>query len=263
MLSVATRRRDRTVSNSDRETKTAVNTFDTRPKNNVGREAPNGPGPELEQESRRDQRRDVRVDNRQQHAVETGGHRRADALCGAHLLLDALEDQDVGVDADADGQDQTRNARQRQHRLDVGHARHQDQQVQRHRHHGIDARQLVVPQHEDGHQHEPGDGRRDPPRESNRRRASDRRSAPPDSVSDAGRAPDRRVICRSSASCWLTPVIWPLSVIRPWMVGAERTCPSRMIARPRPRLAPVMSPILRAPLAVEREAHGRLVEFVE
>ena len=64
---------------------------------------------------------------------------------------------------------------------------------------------------------------------------------------------------RSFTSSRVTPVIWPLSVIRDWIVGAEVTRLSRMIASRRPMFVSVTVPNFRAPspLSVKLTA-GRL-----
>ena len=83
MLSVVASRRARKASNSVRDTNTAVNTLDSRPKNSVVAKPRIGPGAELEQERRRDERGDVGVENREEHAVEAGGDRLPHALARA------------------------------------------------------------------------------------------------------------------------------------------------------------------------------------
>ena len=60
-----------------------------------------------------DQRDDVGVDDRVEAAPVAGRDRGADRFAGAHLLLDALEDDDVGVGGDADGEDRAGDARER------------------------------------------------------------------------------------------------------------------------------------------------------
>src|SRR6266576_918678 len=56
-------------------------------------------GAELDEEQRRDQRRDVRVEQREEHAAEARVDGGAHAVLRLELLLDALEDEDVGTDA--------------------------------------------------------------------------------------------------------------------------------------------------------------------
>ena len=153
--------RDSRNSNNVRETNTAVNTFDSSPKNSVVANPRIGPGAELEQERRRDERRDVGVENRQEHAIEPGGERLPGALVGGQLLADALEDQDVRVDADADRQDEAGDARQRHDRADVAHEAEQNDQVQRDGQDRVDAGQLVVHQHEHRDEPEPDQRRED------------------------------------------------------------------------------------------------------
>jgi hypothetical protein len=73
MLSVAAWcRRAASASNRVRDTNTAVNTFDSRPKKSVVANPRIGPVPNWKRKAGRDERRDVRVENRQEHAVEAG-----------------------------------------------------------------------------------------------------------------------------------------------------------------------------------------------
>ena len=111
-------------------------------------EAADRSGAELEQKRARDKCRDVRVDQRPEHAGEAGVNRRADAAFGFELLLDALEDQHVRIDADPHRQHEARDARQRHHRADVRHQAQKDDEVEDERDDGVDAGQLVVDQHE-------------------------------------------------------------------------------------------------------------------
>ena len=130
------------------DTKIDVNRFDIRPMNSVTAKPRIGPGAELEQERRRDQRGDVRVDQRPEHAAEAGVDRRAHAALRLELFLDALENQHVRVDADAHRQHEAGDAGQRHHRADVRHQAEQDDQVEDERHDGVDAGELVVDEHE-------------------------------------------------------------------------------------------------------------------
>ena len=68
--------------------------------------------------------------------------------CAAELLLDPLENQHVGVHPHADRQDEAGDAGQRHGRPEVGHQAEQDDQVEHHGDDGVDARQLVVDEHE-------------------------------------------------------------------------------------------------------------------
>ena len=125
-----------------------MNRFDDQTEEQRHREAADRPGAELEQERARDQRRDVRVDQRPEHAAEAGVDRRADAALRLELFLDALEDQHVRVDADAHRQHEAGDAGQRHHRADVRHQAEQDDQVEDQRDDRVHARQLVVDEHE-------------------------------------------------------------------------------------------------------------------
>jgi hypothetical protein len=70
------------------------------------------PGSKREQESRGDQRRCMRVDDDDPHALESIGNGGLDRLAVTQLLADALKDEHVGVHADADGQNHAGNSRQ-------------------------------------------------------------------------------------------------------------------------------------------------------
>ena len=71
-------------------------------------------GREHEQDERGHDRDHVRVDDRRQALAVAGRDPLADRPAGAYLLLDAFEDDDVGVRGDADRQDQAGDARERQ-----------------------------------------------------------------------------------------------------------------------------------------------------
>ena len=86
MLSEAARRRASAISKSVRETNTDVNTLVSRPMLSVTAKPRIGPGAELEEERRRDQRGDVRVEDGEEHAIEPGGDGRLHALLRARAL---------------------------------------------------------------------------------------------------------------------------------------------------------------------------------
>src|SRR5687768_1498336 len=65
-----------------------------------------GAGTELEEKRRRNQRRDVGIDDRPPDAVEPGVYRGARSARGSQLLLDPLENQHVRVDAHTNRQDE-------------------------------------------------------------------------------------------------------------------------------------------------------------
>ena len=130
------------------DTKIDVNRFDTRPMNSVTAKPRIGPVPNWNRNAARDERRDVRVDQRPEHAAEAGVDRRADAALRLELFFDALEDQHVRVDADAHRQHEAGDAGQRHHRADVCHQAEQDDQVEDQRDDGVHAGQPVVDEHE-------------------------------------------------------------------------------------------------------------------
>src|SRR5688500_17073098 len=88
--------------------------------------AANGTGAELEQKRRRDQRRDVRVENRHEDAIEAGSDGLPRALAGGELFSYALEDQHVRVDAHADREDEAGDARQGHGRAEIRHEAKED-----------------------------------------------------------------------------------------------------------------------------------------
>ena len=67
---------------------------------------------------------------------------------GLELFLDALENQHVRIDAHAHRQHEPGDARQRHDRAHVRHQSEQDDQVEQQRDDGVDARQLVIDEHE-------------------------------------------------------------------------------------------------------------------
>ena len=74
-------RRDRMNSNSVRDTKTAVNTFESRPKTSVVAKPRIGPVPNWNRNAAAIERGDVRVDDRPEHAVEAGADGGARRPC--------------------------------------------------------------------------------------------------------------------------------------------------------------------------------------
>ena len=129
MLSCVTWRRDSTSSNIVRETNTAVNTFDSSPKDSVVAKPRIGPVPNWNRNAAA--MSDATCVSRM---VRKTRSKPAATACFAplavrQLFLDALEDQHVRVDAHADGQDEAGDARQRHRRADVGHEPEQDHQV--------------------------------------------------------------------------------------------------------------------------------------
>ena len=130
MLSVcACARRDSTSSNTVRETKTAVKTFDSRPIVSVVAKPRIGPVPNWNRNiaaiSDATWVSTIVHQTRSNPALTAALH----ALGRGQLLLDALEDQHVRIDAHADRQDEPGDARQRHRRTQIRHHAEQDDQV--------------------------------------------------------------------------------------------------------------------------------------
>src|SRR5208337_4363012 len=81
---------------------------------------------------------------------------RRGCFAGANLFADALEDQHVRVHAHTDGENDSGNAWQGERGSGVAEEAKQDDQVQKQRQVGVDARAPVVNEHE-GHDHEHAD----------------------------------------------------------------------------------------------------------
>ena len=79
----------------------------------------------------------------------------AHGLAELQLLADALEDQHVGVDRHADGQDHAGDAGQRERGLEGADRAEQEDDVEDQGDDGVDARALVVDEHEDDDQDQP------------------------------------------------------------------------------------------------------------
>src|SRR6202162_2249446 len=120
------------------------------------------PRSELEEEDRRDDDGDVRVDDRREGLGETVLDRRLRRAPGAQLLTDALEDEDVRVHGHADRQDEARDPRQGQRRVENRHRSEQQDSVQDERQHGVPSRPPVVGDDRDEDEQHAGDGRCDP-----------------------------------------------------------------------------------------------------
>src|SRR5450759_1001560 len=117
---------------------------------------------ELEEEDRRDDDGDVRVDDRREGLGETVLDRRLRRAPGAQLLADALEDEDVRVHRHADRQDEARDSRQRQRRVENRHRRQQQDRVQDELQHRVPPRPPVIGDDRDEDEQRAGDRRRDP-----------------------------------------------------------------------------------------------------
>src|SRR2546425_4354410 len=111
--------------------------------------------PEKVKDEAGDQRRDVRVPDRRPGAMHTGFHRGAQRPTRAQLLLDALEDQHVGVDCHADREDETREAGERERDPENLEDGQRDGRVEQEGEAGYDTRDAVVEQHEQDDDGEP------------------------------------------------------------------------------------------------------------
>src|SRR5436189_289090 len=116
-------------------------------------------GAELKQEQRRDDRGEVRIDDRGERAGEALLDRRAHGFLLAQLFADALEYQYVRVDGHPQREDDAGEAGQRERGVEVRHHAEQDDEVQEERDDSVDAGALVV-----------HDQRRDKDQESDHRR---------------------------------------------------------------------------------------------
>ena len=154
-------RRDRTNSNSVRDTKIDVKRLLIRPTNSVVANPRMGPVPNWKRNAAA--MSDVTCVSKsvQKTRSKLAGHGGPGAAVRRQLLFDALENQHVRVDAHAHRQDEAGDARQRHRRAEVGHHPEQDDQVDDHRENRVDARQLVVGEHEEHDQDEAGERRAD------------------------------------------------------------------------------------------------------
>src|SRR5688572_19313391 len=146
---------DRIASNIVRDTNTAVKTLAMRPKNSVVAKPRMGPVPNW---------------NRNAAAI-------SDAMCVSRIVTKtrsklaptacralcsyALEDQHVRVDAHADREDEAGDARQGHGRAEIRHEAKEDHQVHQHGHDRVEPGELVVDEHEDRDEEQPGDRRGD------------------------------------------------------------------------------------------------------
>ena len=110
----------------------------------------------------RNQRRDVRIENRAEGAGVTGGDGAAQRFALGQFLADALVNQHVRVHRHADGEHHARDARQRERRADGAHHPEQDDDVGDQRDVRHDAREQIINQHERGNQNDADNGRRMP-----------------------------------------------------------------------------------------------------
>ena len=98
-----------------------------------------------------DQRRDVRIDDRVQGAVEAVANRHFERGAAGQLFPHTLVNQHVRIDRHADGQGQGRQAGKRKLGLDEDHHGHDQQHVQGGGQSGHDAREPIVENHEGRH----------------------------------------------------------------------------------------------------------------
>ncbi len=121
------------------------------------REALDFRGREREQDERRHERHDVGVDDRREAVFVAGGDAGDDRSAAADLLLDALEDHDVGVGADADREDQAGDPRQRQRDRDQLDQREEVDAVDEQAADRDQAEQAVEDEQEQAHDGEAGE----------------------------------------------------------------------------------------------------------
>ena len=124
------------------------------------REALDAGGREHEEDERDADDHHVRVDDRAQRLRVAGGDGRRDRAPGAHLFLDAFEDDDVRVGRDAQREDQARDARQRQRDRDQLDQREQQHRVDEQRDAREPAEHAVEEEQEEQRQRQ-ADGARD------------------------------------------------------------------------------------------------------
>src|ERR1035437_5482392 len=85
--------------------------------------------------------------------IDGGNH----ALAGAQLLADAFENQHIRIHRHTDGQDDSGDTGQGQNRMEIRDGRQQNDGIEHQRQHRIDARALVVHQHDRDHRHQSGE----------------------------------------------------------------------------------------------------------
>src|SRR4029077_6413529 len=99
----------------------------------------------------------VRVDDRRDAAAIAGGNRAQHRLPASRLLLDALEDDDVGVGRPPDSQDQPRYARQGQRDRDQLDQREEEHPVDREPDYRDQAQEAGVDEQEEADDEQPDD----------------------------------------------------------------------------------------------------------
>ena len=123
------------------------------------REALHLRGRDGEEDERRDRRDDVRVEDRAEALRVAGRDRGAHGLPGAHLFLDAFEDDDVRVGRDADRQDQAGEARQGQRDAEEQDRGVEEGRVDPEADHGDEAEEAVEEEQEERDDEEADDRR--------------------------------------------------------------------------------------------------------
>ena len=120
-------------------------------------EALDARGGEDEEDERHQEGDDVRVDDRGQALAVARHDRLADTSAGAHLFLDAFEDDDVRVRGHAEREDQPRDARQGHRDRDQLDQRVEVERVDAQRERGDDAEHAVEDDQEQRDDHEARD----------------------------------------------------------------------------------------------------------
>ena len=130
-----------------------------RPDAEHEREALDARRREDEEDERDEQRDDVGVDDRREALLVARGEARGHGSARAHLFLDALEDDDVGVGRHPQCEDQARDARQRQRDRDQLDQRVEVERVDAERDGRDDAEHAVEDEQEERDDREAGDAR--------------------------------------------------------------------------------------------------------
>ena len=115
------------------------------------------------QYERRNQRREIGVNDRGKGSRKAVADRRAHTRSPLRLFPHTFVDQHVGIDRHAHGEDEAGEASQRERRLERDHQRHDEQDVEQHRQVGDEPGEPVIGQHEGKHhdrrqQHRAGTG---------------------------------------------------------------------------------------------------------
>ena len=81
----------------------------------------------------RNERREIRVDDRRERPLEPVANRHADGCPAIRLLPHALVDEHVGIDRHAHGEHEAGQAGERERRLERDHQRNDEQDIEQHR----------------------------------------------------------------------------------------------------------------------------------